>query len=801
MYIRIAFRHLWHNKLYASINVIGLAVGICAVLLAVLYWKDERSFDRFHQNGPDLYRVTTSMTESKGGPRQLTGGTGQVQGPAFKTQVPEVLDYTRVLGGGIGEDVHGGGKSLRISTYFVDDNFLRVFSFPLTQGNPQTVLTDINSAVITESAAKKFFSTTDVIGKQLELDADPSAKRLGKPLRITGVVKDCPVNSSFQFDLLLPMKFAQLSFADDNWLDAYLSTFVLLHPGADQNAVTRKFARVYQAYAHDQLAGVIKAYAFDPQINYGLQPLTDLHLHPLGNGAESGIANGSSPVFSWLFMGIACFILLMASINFINISLADALKRSKEVGIRKITGGSRVQIIGHFVFESGLLCLLAFVLAGLLVSVCLPVFNELAGKHITLRDSFDVQLLLDLLTVLVTIVLFTGIYPAYVLSGFNATEVLSKKQKTSGRNWLGRGLVVVQFSLTVFLLIATLVYTFQMNYIRTKDLGYNPHQVIQTQISGARDHPAIHRFLRARLANEPSISVISFGGGENNYPVRLTDRTIQAIHKAIDEDFLRALQIPLTAGRNFSASYPADSSHSVLVNEAFVKAAGLESPIGTPLKIDETFDKEQKTIVGVIKDYHSGSLREPIKPMVLFMNSSYGENMFVRLEKSRLPAGLAAVEKAYKEVMPSAVYQFQFLDDLNARQYVQEQRWRQIISIAAALSIAICCLGLFGLAHLAANQRVKEIGIRKVLGATVTQVVTLLSMSFLKLVGLAIIIATPIAWLVMDRWLQDFAYRIEMGFGIVAISTVICICTALLAVSFQAIKAARGNPVESLRSE
>ena len=799
--IKITLRHLSQNKLYSSINIFGLAIGISCVLLAVLYWKDERSFDSFHKKNPNIYRIITTIAESKGDRTHLSGGTGQVQGPAFKAGLPEVMDYVRVLGGGMASDVITDNKSMHLQILFADESFFNIFSFPLLHGNPQTVLQDMNAVVITESAAMKLFNSTDVIGKHLQMDADPSAKRLGKPMLITGVAKNILANSSIQFELLLPMKFMQLSFEDKNWLNAYLSTFVLLNPGAELNGVIQKFNSIYSLYAKDQLAENIKTYGYDPAIHYGLQPITDIHLDPLDISMESGVVNGSSPEFSWLFMGIAVFILLMASINFINISIADSLKRAKEVGVRKISGGSRSQIIMLFLSESAILCLIAFILAVLLTILSLPVFNQLTRKQISPINSSGLQLALYFISILIAIILFACFYPAWVLSRFSAREVLYNKQKLLGRNVFGKSLIVFQFSLAVFLLIATLVYYEQMHFIRTKDLGYNPHEVIQLQIPGDRDIIPIEQFLNNELAKETEIKSLSFGGGESMYEVNCKGRHIKAIHKVIDENYLSAMGIPLMSGRNLSHLFPTDSGHAVMVNEAFVKAAGLEDPIGVQVKTDEDFDKETKTIIGVIKDYHTGSLREPIKPMVMFMSSWYGGGILVKLEKTHLKEGLAAVEKAYKRAIPQAVYQYHFLDELNARQYEQEQRWQYIISIATALSFTICCLGLFGLAHMATYQRVKEIGIRKILGATVTQIVAVFSTGFLKMVIVAILIAGPFAWLIMNQWLRDFAYRVNMGPGIFILAGVISLSIALFAVSFQAIKAAMTNPVISLRTE
>jgi len=800
-YLKITFRHLVKNKLYSFINVAGLAVGICCVLLAMLYWKDERSFDNFHLKGANIYRITTSMVENKNGVRTTTGGTGQVQAPAFKADVPEVQDYVRLLGGGLSVDAIANNKGLQLKVLFADENFFNIFSFPLAHGNPQTALKDFNSAVITEATALKYFNTTDAVGKQLVMDADPSAKRLGKPMIITAVVKNLPQNSSIQFDVLLPFKFMQLSFEDNAWTNAYLSTFVVLHPSANINTVLNKFHTIYAANARQQVEENVRAFGYNPAITYGLQPISAIHLAPLDISMESGVVNGSSPIFSWLFMGIAAFILLMAGINFINISIADALKRAKEVGVRKVSGGSRLQIIMQFLCESAVLCLVAFVLALLMANLVLPVFNSLTGKHILFAAAFNVPLVASFIVVLLAIIMFTGLYPAWILSKFSAKEVLYNKQKLSGRNLFGKSLVVLQFSLAVFLLIATLVYYNQMEFIRTKSLGYNPHEIIETTIKGDRPVMPIYNTLRAETAKLPAVKGISFGGGSSIYNVKLNAVEVPAIHRVIDENYLPVMGLTLKAGRDISPSYPADSGHAVLVNEAFVKAAGLSNPLGAVLRVDEYFDKEPKTIVGVIKDYHNASLREPIKPMVMFMSNWYGGEILVKLEKSQLKQGLAAFEAVYKKAIPKAIYQYHFVDELNAQQYEQEQRWQKVVSMATILSIAICCLGLFGLAHLSTHQRVKEIGVRKVLGATAAQLVTALSAGFLKLVLLAIIIATPLAGLIMHNWLQNFAYRINLGAGIFIVAGVLSVVVALVAVSFQAIKAAMANPVDALRNE
>ena len=807
-FLKISFRHLWKDRLYSIINIIGLATGITCMLLAVLYWKDERSFDSFHKNNPNLYRVTTTLVESKGASAAMMGGTGQVQGPAFKEDVPEVESYVRVLGGDIYSDVTADNKSLHLQPLFVDDNFFDVFTFHLLRGNPKTVLSDISSVVITESTARKFFNSIDVVGKRLQMDADPSFEKLGKPLVVSGVVEDPPKNSSLQFDALFTFKFMHLSFEDDNWLNAYLGTFVVLHPQADIHLVEQKFNKIYAFHAREQLAANFRNYGYDPQVGYGLQPITDIHLNPLqrANGnAESGINNGSSPVYSYMFIGIALFILLMAAINFINISIANSLKRAKEVGVRKIAGGSRRQIIMQFLNESAILCFIAFLFSLVLMNILLPLFNSLSGKQLLFSEALDAKLLVYFVMVLAAIILLTGFYPAYVLSNFKPSEVLYNKQKLSGRNLFGRTLVVLQFSLAISLMIATIVYYGQMDYIRTKDLGYNPNRIIRTAVGGDRDYKAVTSFLKNELAKEPSVKMVSFGNEGWSEDMEMNSRSFKGQYRNIDENFLSALEIPLKAGRNLSPSFPTDTRDGAIVNEAFVKASGIEDPVGKSIKINRYYDSTHlfitKTIKGVVKDFHFGSLREPIKPMVMYMNEWPDGGMWVRFEKLKQKEAMAALEQIYKKAMPNAVYKYDFLDELNARQYLQEQRWKQVISIATILTVIICCLGLFGLAHLSTNRRIKEIGIRKALGASVSQILALLSGDFMKLVMVAFVIAAPVSWIVMNKWLQDFAYRIHIGWLVFVVTGFAVVLITLLAISFQAIKAAIANPVESLRME
>ncbi len=797
-----AFRHFRHNRLYFFINITGLSLGVACVLLAVLFARHESGYDQFHQKKDNLYRVITTVADSKG-ERRPAAGTGQPQGPAFKAAVPEIIDYARLMGGDIRGTLKGNNKSIDLQMLFVDSSFFNLFSFPMLKGDTATALKTINSVVITETIARKFFNKTDVVGEFLYQDADPSEKKLGKPLVIGGVVKDLPDNSSVRFDVLFPLAYMQLSFTDDNWLNQYLGTFLLLKENADKNAIVEKFNRVYETHAKAQVEESKKLYHYDPQIKYDLQNVTAMHLNPMLTGSfrEGGIINESSPVSLYLFLGISIFILVMAGINFINISIAGSLKRAKEVGIRKISGGNKQQIIFQFLFESAIVCSIALVTALLISKIALPLFNELSGKQFTFSDLVNIDFAGWLLLILVVLVAFTGFYPAYVLSDFKPREVLYNKQKLSGKNFFGRALIVFQFAMAVFFISVTLIYYTQMEYIRTKDLGYDPTQILRTNIPGDREYQSIKSALRTRLSREPSIKYLSFGSDNSNYEAVVGNQTLNTEYQSIDEFRIPVMGLRLKAGRNLSPEFPTDNKGAAVVNEAFVKAAGLTNPLGTQIQTDEYYNKETRTIIGVVEDFHYGSLHEPVKPLVMLVCDWNSGGIWIKVDKQNQQKAIKAVDAAFAEIMPGALFQYKFIDELNASSYVREQRWQKIIFISTIISIIICCIGLFGLAHLSTQRRAREIGIRKILGAGISGIVGLLTKDFVKLVFISIVLATPLAWLVMSRWMENFAYRASISSWIFVLSAILVISITIITVGLQTIKAAMVNPVNSLREE
>lgn len=747
-YLKTALRHLARQKHYAALNVVGLAVGLTCMLLAVLYWKDERSFNLFHEKAPQIWRITTTATERETGKRIQSGGTRQIHGPTFKETIPEIQAMTRLLGGDIRGDVRHEDRALKLQMLFVEDNFLEVFSFPLLYGDRVTALRDINSAVLSEETALKFFGTTDCLGKTLHLDADPSAERLGgKPMVVTGVAKSLSPRSSIQFDIALPMRFMQLSFEDPAWLGGYLGTFIVLQENANRPQIEQKMQAVFAERAQVE----IQAAGFDPKVEFGLQNIADIHLEPFegqtNNWNEAGVVNGSRPLYSNLFLGIAFFVLLLASINFVNISIAASLSRAKEVGVRKLNGSSRGGIFGQFLGESTLLCSAAFALACMLTWVVLPAFNVLADKKIVLADALDWRLGIGVVLVFLLNVLMSGLYPAWQLSAFKPIETLYNRSRSARQLRLGRVLVVLQFALAFLFAVATVVFYAQMRYIQKTDLGYDPGYVIRTNINGDRDYAPIKQFLRNETERYPCFEGISFGGEFGN---QLMDTkvdgapVVRAMYQCADEHFLSLMRIPLRMGSNFSKP----NSYEVLVNEAFVRASGLENPIGTTIKLHPDYADNHATyaITGVVANFHVESLRKPIQPLALFHNNNHNGGIWLKIKRDQSEEALRRFEELYHKAMPGAVYDWQFLSDLNARAYIREQRWQKIVGIAAGLSLLICAMGLFGLAHLGTEQRTKEIGIRKVLGASVAGIAGLLAKDFLTLVGIAIVMATPVAY-------------------------------------------------------
>jgi len=790
-YFTTAIRNLFHNKVYSFINIAGLSLGLACAMLIILYLKDEVSYDRFHANGDHIYRIFSQMTTPDGQVRRM-GITGDIQGPRFTAKIPEIKAFVRVQGGYA--DIKKGTDISPQPLLMVDSNFFSLFSFPLLNGNPKTALLQPNSVVLSEDAAKKYFGSNNPIGKTMLLKRNEQFE----PYMVTGVAKRCPQNSSIQFDMLLPKKVSPESeHGNQSWSSFFQNTYVLLYPRANIKTVEGKMTKTFKDDAPELVKQMEEASHMKVNGLYMLQPLTDIHLS--NNMDRYDISGASSLAYSYILSGIAFFILLIACINFVNLTVARSLKRAKEIGIRKVAGGSRKQLIIQFLGESFILCLAAFVFAIVMVQLLLPIFNRLSNKALAVYYLLDIKLVAAYIFLFIITSLLAGFYPALVLSKYNPVETLYSRFTFAGKNYLQKSLVVLQFTLAAFLISATFTIFSQFNFLTTQKFGYDDSNLVLVNKIGLKREEA-RLFKEELMKSQHIVGVASKDNGYAFNPGKINGGTeIGFANVAIDESYLPLLKIPIVKGRNFSTDFPSDSSQAVIVNEDFVKKAGWKEPIGQELIINE--NKKYK-VVGVVKDYHLLPLKEEIGPEVLSMKGPDGYGMaYIKIKPNRETASLQHIEKIFKKLFPLNPFSFTFKDQENLKNYEAEAKWKQLMLFGAILTIFISCIGLFGLSVLSAEKRTKEIGIRKVLGASVGIVVTILSKDFLKLVAIALLVSMPLSWLAASRWLQNYPYRITLSWWMFAGAGLLVVLIALTTVSFQAIKAAVANPVKSLRTE
>ena len=796
-YFKIALRNLARNKVYSFINIAGLSLGLASAMLIILYVKDEVSYDRFFKGVNQIYRVTSNNFSKKENKIEYTSNTGYFQGPRYTAHIPELLSFVRIQSGN--QDIRKGTDITTHDVLQVDSNFFSMFSFPLREGNPKTCLKEPHSVVLSEDEAKKQFGTADVLGKTLMVKGDS----VFIPYTVTGVAKKCPQNSSIKFDILVPIVVSKEDAENgENWFNIFLNTFVVLPPGTDIQAVEKKMQKFYDEDTKAAIKSLKTKYG-DEVANWvskpSLQPFLDMHLNK-DMPADNGLSDASNPVYSYILSGIALFILLIASINFVNLTIARSVKRAKEIGIRKVVGGEKRQLIIQFLGESFLLCLLAFSLAILLVLLVLPVFNNLSNKSLSLSYLFDIKLVAGYILLFLLTGFMAGFYPALVLSGYNPVQTLYSRFQLSGKNYLQKSLVVLQFSLASFLIIATFTIYSQFQFLTTQKLGYDDSNLVGVGIWG-RSHEQVVPF-KSELLKNPNITDLAFkNGGDWGTIAKINaDSNIQFQYETVDESYIPMLKIALQQGRNFSKNFPSDSSHSVIVNETFVKQAGWKNPIGQTVNF--WYNKEIYSVIGVVRDYHYHSLNEKIGPQLFTMKARNNYGMaFLKIRPGTETATLKYIQAKFRQSFPMMPYSYTFKADENYKSYEAERKWKQIMFFSAILTIFISCIGLFGLSVLSAERRIKEIGIRKVLGASVNSVVTILSKDFVKLVLLALLIAIPLGWFAISKWLENYPYRIDISWKIFAVAGGLVIFIALVTVSFQALRSAMASPVNSLRSE
>jgi len=803
-YLKTAFRNLWKNKGFSAINIIGLAIGLATCLLIMIYVMDELSYDRFNKKADRIYRLDAEV--KFGDNHSVMAQAPAPEGPTILKEFPEVEKEMRFRNYG-GVMIKKDNQNIREEAVtYADSTLFDVFTLPMIAGNPRTALVEPHTAVITERAAKKYFGVADVVGRTLMINDSI-------PYRVTGVIRDLPAQSQFHYDLFLSLSESDEAKNMQEWLSFNLTTYIVLREGVDPRAVQVKLDGLVRKYVGPLLQEAVHTSLDDfmkggNYIRFSLMPLTDIHLHSNKEG-ELG-ANGNIQ-YVYIFSAIAIFILLIACVNFMNLSTARSANRAKEVGIRKVLGSLRGNLVAQFMMESVLVSFVAMLLAVGLAWLLLPVFNDLSAKRMVIGLFSRPWLAPALLSLALVVGLVAGSYPAFFLSAFRPIAVL-KGSVASGfkSGWLRNSLVVFQFGISIFLLVGTAVIYRQLSYIHSRALGFNRQEVLIIQNTNALGDQA--RSFKEELLRLPAVKGATMTGylptsdnrNDNVFfitPELDTKNAISMQNWQVDDQYIPVLGMQLAAGRNFLQGMSTDST-GVILNEAAARMMGVADPLGHKLYVlNDVKTKSVKVfhVIGVVKNFNFNSLRQVVTPLGLFLQPDRGK-LALRVEGD-LRHLVAQVEEDWHRMAPSQPFSYVFMDDEFNSMYQTEQRMGGISLSFSLLAIFIACLGLFGLAAYAAEQRTREIGIRKVLGATVGGIVSLLSRDFLRLVVVSAVIAFPLSWWAMHHWLQDFAYRVTIGWEIFLLAMLVAVGIALLTVSVQALRAALANPVKSLRSE
>jgi len=783
-YFKIAWRNLFKNNFYSLINCLGLTVGLAVGILILLWVQDELSFDSFNRQAGNIYKLENRV--GTGSSQQIWTSTVAPISDFAKRELPEVKDAVRLTYNGAYTLFKYKDKIFNEeNTSFTDPSLFTIFDFGLIQGNAAKPFPDDHSVIFTETAAKRYFGSENPLGKVI------TSNHIS--FTVSGIIKDIPENSSIKKDIFLPISLLfKDRFAvnkdgknmDGDFIQFDFNTYLLLQSGKSIGSIADKLRNIHLRNKPD-----------DTDITYILQALPEIHLYK-SDGADKGIE------MVRMFIIIALLILTIACINYVNLSTARSLLRSKEVSMRKIVGAARMQLFTQFLTETILLFSLATVLAVILMYLLMPAFNQISGKKLIL-DFTDYHIWQVIGVTIFGTLLASSIYPAMLLSSFEPLKAL--KGKVSGRvneAVFRKVLVVVQFAVSVILIAGTFVISNQMKYIRSKGLGYDKTHVLSFYMRGIRKH---YEAVKTDLLSQPGVSavtrannnVVMIGSqtGDNAWDGKETGETLMLQQMSVDKDFIPFFKMKLQQGANFTGS-ASDSLHFIL-NETAVKATRLKNPIGKRFRLW----KKEGTIIGVVKDFHFASMKQKIEPAIFQYDPQDMGLIYIKTTGKDAENAIDAAEKFWKQYNPDFPFTYAFLDDTFDSLYRSEQRTGFLFNIFASIAILISCLGLFGLAAYTAQVRTREIGVRKVLGSSMAGIIQLLAKDFIKLVIAGIVIAIPIAWYAMDKWLQDFAYRMEMQWWVFALAGLLALFVALLTVAFQSIKAALMNPVKSLKSE
>lgn len=814
-YFKIAWRSLLKNKLTSLINILGLALGLGTCFLISLFVWDEFSFDRIYANSDRLYRVTLN---AKVGQQELKEAS--VMAPVaetFKSEIPEVEDATRLVQPQSNTKIKIGNQVFRNSrSIFADPNFFQLFDLPFVLGDPQTALSKPNSVVLTRDQAAVLFKDQDPINQTIDLDHigyySGEYKSLAGKYTVTGVIENIPANTHFHFDLFISM----LGYPDANnsqWLSGNYVTYLLLQEGSDLAQVNPKILPIIENHMEAQMQeGLGMSFKeFFEKGNFvylNLQNLEDIHLDPTYRSTGDFEAGGDFETVM-IYLAIAVFMLLIACVNFVNLSTAGASKRVKEIGVRKVMGSDRSQLRLQFLAEAFLMVCLSILLALIGAKIALPFFNEFTGKSLSFDLVFFPEFGLSILGILILVTLLAGGYPAFFLSKFQPIHSLKKNVGGNKSGVLRSSLVVFQFAISVGLFLSTLVVSSQMDYIKNRDVGYERSQLMVLRDAGLLgDQLDVFKDkLKAdsRVINISKSAYIPAGPSDNATQSILSekspDQTLRVDQYGIDEEYLSTMGMQLVMGRNFSSDF-GNEKGKILLNETAAKDLGIEeNPIGQVLKMrtDLQGGTKELTVIGVVKDFVAKSLREPIKPLIMVYDPYY--SLIVKVDSKNLPSLIQDMELLWASFNSGEEFHYAFLDELYNETYLQEEKVGSFLKVLSGMTIFVACLGLFGLVTFTAEQRVKEIGIRKVLGATIPQVVGMLAKDFLKLVVLALLIALPLGYYLMEIWLQNFAYHVEISGWYLVISAGIMLGIALFTISIRSIRAALVNPARVLKSE
>jgi len=791
-YVKVAIRNLQRNKGFTAINVAGLSIGLATCLLIVFYVADELRYDKYNTRANNIYRADMEVKfgHNANSYAAVQSGFADEVKKDFTT-VEQVVRLRPAYEQPAGFHVKKGSSVLQeTSVIYADASLFQVFTLPMITGNPATALAEPNAAVLTESLAKKYFGAVNVVGQTLVLNDTLTFK-------VTGVIKDLPEQSHFKYHMFLSMETLADS-RNPNWGGGGYNTYLLLKSGASPAAISKKLSSVAMEFIAPWLGK-------DDYLKYTLTPLTSIHLH---SNLQQELGHNGSIQYVYIFSAIGLFILLIACVNFMNLSTARSSNRAKEVGVRKVLGSPRKHLIAQFLTESLLVTFASTIIAIIIAWLFMPLFSRVSGKQLAFSWQTFAWLVPCSLVLTVIIGFIAGSYPAFFLSRFQPINVLKGKFSAGFKGGSLRSfLVVFQFGISIFLIIGTLVIYNQLHYIQTANLGYNRKQVLIIKNTERLNNQA--QTFKQQIKQLPDVEEASFSGfvptGTASsitalFPdVTLTSHTSMLTEFwPVDEDYIKTMGMQLQAGRNFSPGMRTDSS-SVIINESAAKFFGFKDPLNKTI-YRNTNGVQPFKIIGVIKDFHFKSLRQNITPVVLYLAEDKGA-LNVKLNTTSISSLMGKIKDKWKAVAPDQQLTYSFMDAEFDAAYRAEGRIGVIFMAFTFLAIVIACLGLFGLATYAAEQRTKEIGIRKVMGAGVPALVGMLSKDFLKLVLIAIVIASPIAWFAMQQWLHDFAYRTTMHWWLIAVAGITAIIIAFATVSFQAIKAALVNPVKSLRAE